>query len=159
MFELDVRAIQAAYPKIYLACHERHQRAASNAHRISERHASILAHLDREQPMSVSVLARHLALAPSSLSATLDTLERLGYLERERESTDRRRVRVRLCERGEAAMQGASVLDTRRLEHVLAQLSASERTQARVGLELLARAASASLAGTKRASTRKKGPK
>lgn len=43
-----VRAVQIAYPQIYLACHTRHTRARSSAFRLSARDSSLLVHLDED---------------------------------------------------------------------------------------------------------------
>jgi DNA-binding MarR family transcriptional regulator len=158
MIDDDVRAIQSAYPRVFLACHRRHQTKRTNAHRLSERDSSLLAHLDETRALPVSLLARHLGVAPSTLSEALESLERLGFLARERPADDRRRVHVRLTARGGEAMQETSVLDTSRLRSLLARLDTSERSRARDGLELLARAASEKMAmrsrRTKRGATK-----
>jgi DNA-binding MarR family transcriptional regulator len=136
----DVRAVQRAYPQIYLACHVRHRRANSSVDGLSERDGAVLAHLDELQGRRPTDLARHLGIARSTLSATLERLVSLGLLRLAAAPRDRRERRVSLTQAGARALAAASVLDERRLADVLARLSRAERQCAVRGLSLLARA-------------------
>lgn len=136
-----VLALLRCYPQIYLACHVEHVRARSNAHALSARDASLLSHLDRDRSISAAEIARHMHVRPSTLSAALTRLERLGYVERETDANDRRVHRLRLSHRGEIAMAESSVLDPRRAAALLDRLAPTERERALEGLALLARAA------------------
>jgi DNA-binding MarR family transcriptional regulator len=137
----DVRIVQTCYPQIYLACHTRHQRAASSAHRLSARDSSLLAHLDERRPTTPSALARHLGVGGPTMSAAVKRLVRLGYVEQERDPDDARSIRLRLAQKGAAAMRDSSVLEAPRVRRMLAQLAPAERRTALAGLSLLARAA------------------
>jgi len=75
-----VTRVQCAYPQIYLACHVRHIRAASTAHRLSARDSSLLVHLSPTAPITPSKLAAHLGIRGSTLSAAIGKLASLGYL-------------------------------------------------------------------------------
>lgn len=141
-----VARVQRLYPRIYMACHARHTRAGTTPHGITRQEASLLAHLDEAQGADSRELARHLCVAPSTLSAAVKKLERLGHLERERPARDRRRVRLRLTAKGAAAMRATSVLDADRVEAVLGRLGARQRAAAIAGLELLARASAEAIA-------------
>jgi DNA-binding MarR family transcriptional regulator len=136
----EVELVQRYYPQIYLACHKRHIRASSTKYRLSARDSSILVHLNETVPMTPSQLAAHLSVRCSTLSAALNRLEQLGYLQREQMPRDRRTVALTLTPQGANAMAETSVLDSERVEAVLARLKRSERKQALEGLELLARA-------------------
>lgn len=138
--EEAVRRVQSAYPKIYLACHARHQTAKTTEHGISPRDASILAHLSEGHSMVQADLARHLSVAKSTLSEALRWLEQCGYVRREPDPNDSRTVRWRLSPRGGEAMSGSSVLEAGKLERVLETLPAAERKRAVEGLEVLAHA-------------------
>ncbi len=137
----DVIALLRHYPQIYLACHVEHVRARSNAHSLSARDSSLLAHLDRERGTQAAELAQHMQVRPSTLSAALARLEGLGYIEREPDADDRRVQRLRLSALGETAMAESSVLDPQRAAALLACLAPAERERALEGLALLARAA------------------
>jgi DNA-binding MarR family transcriptional regulator len=136
----DVAAVQRYYPQIYLACHTRHQRR-SNSTGLTPNESSLLAHLAHTEPLRASTLARHLGVGASTLSAAVKRLTALGYIVRERDTADHRALALRLSTQGQRAMQGASVLETRRVATMLGQLSPADRAQAIDGLRLLADAA------------------
>lgn len=133
--------IQQAYPRVYLACHTSHQPVSRRRETLSDKDSRILAHLDREHPSTPAELAEHLRIRRSTLSEALDRLVSRGFISREQRTDDRRRLDLRLTAEGAAAMSESSVLDPRRLETLVGQLSAAERDQAVRGLELLADAA------------------
>ncbi len=133
--------IQRLYPQIYLACHIDHVRARSTKWNLSSHDSSVLAHLSLHSGMSPRTLAGHLGVVPSTLSAALKRLERLGYLTNIPTPNDRRRRELWLTKRGAEAMQTTSVLDGTRVALLVEQLSPSERKAALRGLTLLAEAA------------------
>ncbi|MBI5432344.1 MAG: winged helix DNA-binding protein [Planctomycetes bacterium] len=136
-----VFAIQRLYPQVFLACHVRHVRRRSTPFALTEREASLLAHLDRVEPTTARELERPLGVGAPSMSAMLTRLERLGLVARAPRERDRRTRAVRLSERGADALRAGSVLDTERLTHVVAGLKPRERELVVRGLEHLARAA------------------
>ena len=137
----DVRLVQVAYPQIYFACHTRHVRRASTATQLSATDSTLLAHLDEDDAVRATSLAKHLGLAASTLSAAIARLAALGYVIQRRDSKDGRAVDLLLSVNGAAAMQASSVLESARVKKMLARLTASERKQALIGLGMLARAA------------------
>jgi len=141
MLDELVFEVQRLYPQIYLACHVDHVRAASTQWRLSSRDSSILSHLDRDRGMSPRDLAAHLGVAPSTLSATIARLARLGYITSEAATSDKRQRELRLTAKGAEAMASTSVLDADRVRDVLRKLTKEERSRAVRGLALFARAA------------------
>ena len=137
----DLLAIQRFYPQIFHACHVRHTRSRSNAWRVSERDQSLLAHLSLSEGCNASELARHMGVGLPTLSEAIARLERLGYVERGRSTSDRRALALKLTSSGAQALMGTSVLDTDCLRAALERLTPKERRRAVEGLELLARAA------------------
>lgn len=137
----DVRAVQAYYPRIYLACHIQHTRRTPARGNLTESESNLLGHLDERQPIRASDLARHMGVSRSSMSATIKRLVKLGYIASTRDSGDARALALRLSAAGARAMQAGSVLDTDRVALLLAQLSPAERNKVVEGLGLLARAA------------------
>ena len=137
----DVFEVQRLYPQIYIACHADHVRAASTTWRISSQDASILVHLDRNSGLSPRDLAKHLGVAPSTLSAAITRLSELGYMTSEPNETDRRKRELRLTARGAEAISSTSVLDAERVQALLNKLKPDERRAAVRGLALLAQAA------------------
>jgi DNA-binding MarR family transcriptional regulator len=136
-----VRAVQIAYPQIYLACHTRHVRARSTAFRLSARDSSLLVHLDEDRPTRPAELAQHLDIGPPTLSAALRRLEALGYVARRTPETDRRGVELRLTGKGADALRATSVLEAARVEALVLALPSADRARAVEGLALLGRAA------------------
>jgi DNA-binding MarR family transcriptional regulator len=136
-----VRAVQIAYPQIYLACHTRHTRARSSAFRLSARDSSLLVHLDETHPTRPAALARHMGVGASTMSAALRRLESLGYITRTTPATDRRGAELRLTAKGAEALSATSVLEAARVEALLRTLTPADRTRAVDGLTLLGRAA------------------
>jgi DNA-binding MarR family transcriptional regulator len=139
----QVMAVLRAYPQVYHACHIEHPRARTNAGHIAARDTWILGHLHPSRPVSPATLARHLSLAPSTVSEAVGRLERLGYVARRNPPDDRRRVQLFITRQGAVAMAGASVLDQGRVRSLLALVPAARRRDAVEGLNLLARAARA----------------
>lgn len=137
----EVFEIQRLYPQIFVACHNDHIRAASTGWRISSQDSSVLVHLDRNAGTRPSALAKHLGVTPSTLSATIARLEKLGYLSSTPHERDRRRRELRLTARGGEAIAATSVLDGERVRAMVKKLTPTELKAAVRGLGLLARAA------------------
>lgn len=126
--EATAQVMQLAFPRIYLACHSRHQRKRSTSHRLSPRDSAILAHLDGHRVVAAATLARHLGIGRPTLSEALKRLESLGFITRASEAQDRPRRRgVRLTDLGARAVAETSVLEADRLHRVLAGLTTAQR--------------------------------
>jgi DNA-binding MarR family transcriptional regulator len=123
----DVRAVQACYPRIYLACHIQHVHRTPARGNLTEGESSLLAHLDERRPLRASELARHMGVSRSSMSATIKRLTTLGYITSAKEEGDARASALRLTPAGARAMQAGSVLDTARVSALLAKLSPADR--------------------------------
>ena len=150
MSSADVRLVQSCYPKIYLACHTRHSRAASSASHTSARDSAMLSHLDEKRGITPSQLARHLGIGRPTMSAAVKRLSGLGYVTATADGQDSRRVLLHLTGRGAAAMRSSSVLEPARVERLLAAMTARDRRAALTGLTLLAGAAQRVMTESKR---------
>ena len=146
MASAAVRQVLALYPRVFLACHTRHVRDRRTGRTLSARQAGILDHLDETEPTGLLTLARHMGVTASTMSLAVDRLVRGGYVQRERDAQDGRRVNLRLTEAGLRVRREKSVLDPELVTSLLGRLSAAERRGAIRGLELLARAADAEAA-------------
>jgi DNA-binding MarR family transcriptional regulator len=133
------RVVQMAYPQVYLACHTRHQRKRSTDHRLSQRDAAILAHLDEAQPTAPSQLARHLGVSRSTVSEALKRLTQLGFVARWQVSDGGRSTAALLSSKGARAIRDTSVLETARLQVALSRTTVAERRAIALGLTHLAR--------------------
>jgi DNA-binding MarR family transcriptional regulator len=133
--------VQRLYPQIYMACHVGHVRAGSTKFKLSSNGSSILSHLSLGKGTSPRSLAAHLRIAPSTLSAAIKRLWRLGYIANTPKASDRRQRELWLTELGAEAMRSTSVLDASRVAQLLDKLLPREQKLAVRGLGLLARAA------------------
>ncbi len=141
MSRAEVETVLRCYPQIYFACHRRHLRDEQTQAEISAHQASVLDHLDDVEGTSLLDLARHMGVTPSTMSLTVDRLERGGYVTRERSEEDKRRVELRLTPSGVRIKRQQKVLEPELVAAVLARLDPARRRQALAGLELLAGAA------------------
>src|SRR5438128_4843120 len=138
---LDVRRVLDHYPRIFFACHTRHVRDPETGGELSAHQASILDHLDEVDAMSMTSLAEHMGVTIATMSLAIDRLEHRGYVRRDRDPQDGRRVLLRVTKAGARIRDAKSVLDPIRVEQMLNHLSAADRAAALRGLALLARAA------------------
>jgi DNA-binding MarR family transcriptional regulator len=137
----QVRELQQLYPRIYIACHVDHVRAASSPVHLSARDSAILAHFEESRSLRPSKLARHLGVARSTMSQAVKKLVALGYIAAQKNDADRRQLGLQLTEQGRSAMQAASVLDRNKVADLLRQLTREDRKKGLAGLAILARAA------------------
>lgn len=136
----DVETVLRCYPQIFFACHRRHVKDEASRAVISSHQASFLDHLDDAQGTSLLDLARHMGVTPSTMSLTIDRLERGGYVTRERSKEDKRRVELRLTPAGVRIKRQEKVLEPELVQAMLSRMSDRRRKQALRGLELLAEA-------------------
>ena len=136
-----VRQVMELYPRIYFACHRRHVRDPKSGRVLSAHQGSILDHLDEREPLMLHELARHMGVTPSTMSLQIEQLVRKGYVVRERDKRDARRLKLRLSGDGARVREANSVLDTERVASMLMRLSDEERNAGLAGLGLLAKAA------------------
>ena len=141
----QIAQLMSLYPRIYFACHTRHVVDPKRNRVLSSHQASVLDHLDEIEPTGLLALAAHMGVTASTMSLMIDRLARGGYVIRERDSKDGRRVNLRLTKAGVRIKSKKSVLDPVRVQAVLALLSTEERKEAIHGLSLLARASTAAM--------------
>ncbi len=127
--------VQCAYPKIYLACHARHQNAKTTRVQLSQRDSTVLAHLDEVAALGQGELARHLGVAKSTFSETVDGLVVRGFVARLKSG---RSIGLLRSPAGTLAMSGSSVLESARLGRLLQRLDEDGWARVVAGLELLA---------------------
>lgn len=116
-------AINARYMRIILP------------HKLTVTQFKLLQHLYwHPEGLSVGELSGHLGLTNSAVSGIADRLEREGWVERSRDPNDRRRVRIKLSQKGRElfAQRPRSVEEFWRC--TLARLSEEERSRVLEGL-------------------------
>jgi DNA-binding MarR family transcriptional regulator len=141
MARTDVDTVLRCYPQIYFACHRRHVRDEKTGQVMSQHQASVLDHLDDTEGTALFDLARHMGVTASTMSLTVDRLERGGWVTRERSKQDARRVELRLTEAGARIKKQQKVLEPDLVRAMLARLEDGKRKKALRGLELMAEAA------------------
>jgi DNA-binding MarR family transcriptional regulator len=72
---------------------------------VTARQTTLLWLVKRSPGLSLAELAAEEGISPPAMSGHVDRLERVGLLERERSSDDRRRVGLRLTEEGERLLR------------------------------------------------------
>ncbi len=137
----EVETVLECYPRIYFACHRRHVRDPRTQTVLSAHQASVLDHLDSVEGTALLDLARHMGVTASTMSLTVDRLERGGYLTRERNQDDKRRVDLKLTRAGVRIKQQQKVLEPELVGALLGHLDRDRRQTALRGLQLLAEAA------------------
>lgn len=139
----DVQRVLAYYPQIYFACHTRHRTDPLSREVLSERQASVLDHLTADKGIPLKDLAAHQGVTASTMSLMVDRLVAGGWVLREKDTHDARRVRLRLTPAGERMKQASTVLDPQLVQAMLDRLTPQQRQAAVDGLGILAAAAAA----------------
>lgn len=91
------------------------------------RHYSVLSSLSQSGPVSQQDLGTYLRIDGATMVATIDDLERCGYVARNRGAEDRRRSLVSLLPAGEAALRQIEELFTELDGEYLADITARQR--------------------------------
>jgi DNA-binding MarR family transcriptional regulator len=86
-------------------------------------------------PCTIGWLASQLNLDPATVVRTVDSLEKRGWVERRRDSSDRRKVSVAMTEEGRAAQQQLHQRFTSRLTAILYAMSEEGRMALLRGLQ------------------------
>ena len=141
MSRAEVETVLRCYPQIFFACHRRHVRDQKTERVLSAHQASLLDHLDDVEGTSLLDLARHMGVTASTMSLTVDRLERGGYVRRSRSKQDARRLELRLTPAGVRIKRQQKVLEPELISAMLALLDGKDRKRALRGLEILAAAA------------------
>lgn len=141
MLKDEVTLLMEFYPKIYLACHTKHINDPGKRIRLTAHQGSILDHLNDTDPVSLQELALHMGVTPSTMSITVERLVKLGYVSREKDKKDSRKIKLILTAQGTKIKRSKSVLDANRVTEVLERLTKDELAAALKGLGLLASAA------------------
>jgi DNA-binding MarR family transcriptional regulator len=107
---------------------ERFERALADQ-RIRSKHASVLAIIDAEGPMSQRELCRRLRIDKSPMVGLVDDLEDLGLAERRRDESDRRVQAIHLTDAGRAAVERIVELADLENERTFGVLDSEQREQ------------------------------
>jgi DNA-binding MarR family transcriptional regulator len=136
-----VQKVVDLVPRILYACRRLDARALSTGRSLSPQQALILDQLDAEVPTSLQALAAQMSVTAPTMSVAIGRLVREGYVRRDRDAIDGRRLDLTLSPAGVRVRKATSSLDPRRVATLLARLSASDRVAALRGLSALSDAA------------------
>jgi MarR family transcriptional regulator, lower aerobic nicotinate degradation pathway regulator len=117
------------YLLTFIAEHATDRFERALAPKIRSKHASVLALIDAEGPMSQRALCRRLRIDKSPMVGLVDDLERLGLAERRRSDADRRVQDIHLTDRGRSAVDRILELAEEENERTFGVLDEDERAQ------------------------------
>ena len=112
------------------------RRLKQSAAPVSSAQKSVIGHLSRRGPMTVSQLARALGVAPPTITRMIDSLEERALVRRARDKRDRRVVYAVATREG-SSLLGVSPRPGSKIHDLVSQLSQSEQSQAAAALETL----------------------
>lgn len=145
MLDSRIRRLLDAYPAIFLACHRKHLREDESGNKITDQQASVLDHLHATRPTTLSKLAEHMGVSRSTMSITVVRLIRRGYIARQHDTKDLRRVALTLTAAGERIKEHNTLLDPALVQEMFSFMSTAELEVALRGIERLAVSAGALL--------------
>jgi DNA-binding MarR family transcriptional regulator len=138
----DVETVLECYVRIYFACHARSSAKLGKRPVISASQANVLEFLDVSSGITVLDLARLLGIAPSTMSLTLDRLERATFVRRRKDPGDGRRTLIYLTPAGLAVKRQQQFLEPALISAMLNRLPAPRRKEVIASLLTLSQAAS-----------------
>ena len=92
---------------------------------------TVLAYLEHGSGLTQRELARRCGISPSTLNHTVDHLARSGWVERRRDTTDRRLVRLGLTESGQRHLGQVREAADDQIEPLLSHLAAADEPAVR----------------------------
>jgi DNA-binding MarR family transcriptional regulator len=136
-----VQTIVDLLPRVAYACRRLDARALTTGRSLSPQQANVLDQLDADVPISLRALAAQMGVTAPTMSVAIGRLVREGYVRRDRDPIDGRRLDLTLSAAGVRVRKVSSALDPRRVAKLLARVSATDRAVALRGIAALARAA------------------
>lgn len=150
MLDPAVAAILDSHMRLVAACGRKPGARVAARRSLSRHQALVLGHLEAEHPITIGELARQLRVTPATMTLAVDRLVRLRCLRRVRDTSDRRRVLVKITAVGEAMRATFSELDPERVRAVLERLSPADQAATLTACRALARAAATAAPPAKR---------
>src|SRR5688500_18163056 len=136
-----VQKVVDLIPRILYACRRLDARTLSTGRSLSPQQALILDQLDPDVPTSLQALAAQMSVTAPTMSVAIGRLVREGYVRRDRDEVDGRRLDLTLSPAGVRVRKSTSSLDPKRVAALLGRLSATDRVNAVRALAALADAA------------------
>lgn len=95
------------------------------------------------RPRTLGMVARIQGVTPATATTIVSTLENRGWVRREHDPADRRRIIVSLTDSGREALAAATVIAEDAMAAILTPLSVEDLERVRLGLGVLAKLPSA----------------
>jgi DNA-binding MarR family transcriptional regulator len=127
----DTQRFERAYREIWAALHR------SDDADLSQHERQLLHHVPTAGGAPLNELAQHLALPKSSASILVKNLEQRGFLKRNRDRDDERRLAIVLTKKGADRVAHDTVLEPTSLAAALKTLGSRERAALLATLEKL----------------------
>src|SRR5688500_11512216 len=136
-----VQKVVDLVPRILYACRRLDARTLSTGRSLSPQQALILDQLDPDVPTSLQALAAQMSVTAPTMSVAIGRLVREGYVRRDRDEIDGRRLDLTLSPAGVRGRKATSSLAPKRVAALLGRGSAGDRANAVRALSALADAA------------------
>ena len=104
---------------------------------ISQHHFVILKELDKKKHLYITELVDMLSITKSQMTASVDKLLSLGYVERKNDSKDRRKIYISLTKEGIEIVSKINMNIDLQLKNNLEKLSSEELKNLENGLKVL----------------------
>ena len=98
-----------------------------NHYQISYAQYFLLCHLDREDGLTMSDIARKMGHSTAAATGLVDRLERLEYVQRTHAEDDRRRVEVRILPKGRTSVNELTFKIADSMDRAFGQLEPEQR--------------------------------
>ena len=112
----------------FLRAQRQHARSVIDEQGVRPRDMSVLYLLFEETEVTVSTIQQFIQHSPSTTSTMIANLEKVGFVQRTRSTTDNRVVLVSLTEKGQAVIDDSSLEGLPLLHRELRKLSAERLT-------------------------------
>lgn len=114
---------------------EKHSKKLSASHSVTGPQLACLVTIDDNQPVTATQIAKNVHLSPSTVVGVLDRLEEKGFVRRERDRNDRRRIQLYITDEGSKLAQSAPSPLQDKLTGAFSTLSESEQSTLALSLQ------------------------
>lgn len=105
--------------------------------RLSMSEIHVIEAIHNVQPPTVTNVSNKLLITPGTLSISIDRLVNKGYVQRYQEGNDRRKVFLRLTQKGEEAKRAHDLFHEELIEKVIKDMKIEEKGELLIALENL----------------------
>ena len=114
---------------------EMYSKKLSSSHRVTGPQLICLLTIDENQPVTATQIAKNVHLSPSTVVGVLDRLEEKGFVRRERDRNDRRRIQLYVTDEGRELAQSAPSPLQDKLSEAFSTLDEQEQSTIALSLQ------------------------